>query len=89
LLHQDTADSLPADVTDFLDGTGLASKIGETVQLTAVDDAGWPRMTLLSAGEVVAPHSRKWWPRTLESSGFCCGTTAGPRALTSYTSCSQ
>jgi hypothetical protein len=80
LLHQDTADSLPADITDFLDGTGLASKIGETVQLTAVDDAGWPRMTLLSAGEVVAPHSRELrfllrhdsrTARALTSNGHC------------------
>lgn len=45
---------LPQNVSAFLDGTSLQSKVGETILLVAADADGWPRMALLSVGEVLA-----------------------------------
>lgn len=47
------APGLPQAVAELLDGSGLEDKVGLTIVLTAVDDAGWPRQALLSAGEVL------------------------------------
>lgn len=38
----------------LLDGTDLDSKVGETVMLLTVSEAGWPHVALLSVGEVLA-----------------------------------
>lgn len=46
--------SLPGPLADLLDGDDLARKLGQTVQLMTVDDDGWPRVSLLSVGEVLA-----------------------------------
>jgi len=45
---------LPEAVQHLLDGTGLADKIGTTLQLVVSDDEGWPRVASLSVGEVLA-----------------------------------
>jgi hypothetical protein len=46
--------ALPGDVARLLDGTELDDRVGVTVQLLTVDEGGWPRVALLSVGEVVA-----------------------------------
>lgn len=48
---------LPASVVDLLDGTGLEHKIGHTFLLATCDPTGWPRLALLSVGEVLAPSA--------------------------------
>lgn len=51
----------PADaVLRLLDGHDLADKLGLTVQLLTTDDRGLPRITLLSAGEVLALGPAHW-----------------------------
>jgi hypothetical protein len=45
---------LPDGVADLLDGRDLRAHVGFTMQLVTVDEAGWPRVALLSVGEVVA-----------------------------------
>jgi hypothetical protein len=46
--------AMPGEVARLLDGTKLGERVGVTVQLLTVDEAGWPRVALLSVGEVVA-----------------------------------
>ncbi len=46
--------SLPEAVRDLLDGRDLADKIGETILLVTADAERWPRVALLSVGEVLA-----------------------------------
>jgi len=46
--------ALPADLVAALDGLDLDTKVGVTIQLLTVDEDGWPRVALLSVGEVVA-----------------------------------
>lgn len=45
---------LPAVVAALVDGTGLAGKVGHTISLTAADADRWPRLALLSVGEVLS-----------------------------------
>lgn len=45
---------LPAPLASLVDGTDLARKVGHTISLVAVGDDGWPRLALLSAGEVLS-----------------------------------
>ena len=49
----DPADELPLEVLRYLDGAGLVSK-SQAVQLSTVDETGWPRASLLSAGDMLA-----------------------------------
>jgi hypothetical protein len=44
---------LSAEVVGLLDGSDLGARVGLTLQLLTVDEAGWPRVALLSAGEVL------------------------------------
>jgi hypothetical protein len=39
----------------MLDGTDAAGRVGFTVALLTVEEAGWPRVALLSVGEMLAP----------------------------------
>jgi hypothetical protein len=45
---------LPDGVAGLLDGRDLVARVGFTMQLLTVDVGGWPRVALLSVGEVVA-----------------------------------
>ena len=45
---------LDADVVALLDGTDLAARAGLTLELITLDADGWPRVALLSVGEVLA-----------------------------------
>ncbi len=49
---------LPEAVRALLDGTRLEEAAGLTVLLLTVDEAGWPRVAMLSAGEVLATGPR-------------------------------
>jgi hypothetical protein len=55
--HDDEA-TLGESLVRLLDGSGLDAHVGVTIQLVTVDDAGWPRIALLSVGEVVALDAR-------------------------------
>ena len=46
--------SLPPKLRDLFAGTDLAARIGDTFLLLTVDEDGWPRMAMLSVGEVLA-----------------------------------
>ncbi len=50
--------ALPAAVREVLGGTDLERAVGLTVLLLTVDEAGWPRVAMLSAGEVLATGDR-------------------------------
>jgi hypothetical protein len=51
--HHDDA-KLPAPVAAVINGLDLTDKVGQTISLTATDDTGWPRIALLSIGEVLS-----------------------------------
>ena len=57
---------LDADVVTLLDGTDLEARAGLTLELITVDADGWPRVALLSVGEVLATGQRSMrfalWP---------------------------
>jgi len=50
---------LPPAVRQQLDGSDLARAAGLTVLMLTVDEAGWPRVAMLSAGEVLAVGPRE------------------------------
>ncbi|MHC9295415.1 hypothetical protein ACRCUN_23385 [Mycobacterium sp. LTG2003] len=52
--HSSAEPGLPPPVAELVNGSDLARKLGQTLQLVAVDEAGWPRLSLLSVGEVLA-----------------------------------
>lgn len=45
---------LPAEVAALLCGRDVQAGVGLTIQLLTVDEPGWPRVALLSVGEVLA-----------------------------------
>jgi hypothetical protein len=57
---------LPPPIRQLLDGTDLERASGLTVLLLTVDQTGWPRVAMLSAGEVLAVAPREigiaLWP---------------------------
>jgi hypothetical protein len=50
--HHNTDAKLPAPVAALINGLNLSDKVGHTIALIAVDDTGWPRVALVSIGEV-------------------------------------
>lgn len=65
-MPRELAAALPDVLLGFLDGTDLESKQGETLLLLTATPDGWPRLALLSAGEVYAPSAAEirlaLWP---------------------------
>ncbi|TMC07094.1 MAG: hypothetical protein E6J41_16850 [Chloroflexi bacterium] len=57
-MSRTAGEALPAALQRLLDGTDLEGSAGLTVQLLTVDESGWPRVALLSAGEVLATGPR-------------------------------
>ena len=49
---------LSAEIVEALDGRDLEARIGWTIELLTVDADGWPRVALLSVGEVLAMDDR-------------------------------
>lgn len=60
--------ALPEAVLRLLDGEDLEAKEGETFLLLTAAEDGWPRLALLSAGEVYAPSATELrlalWPKS-------------------------
>jgi hypothetical protein len=72
---------LPPAVAALVDGTDLAAKVGHTISLIAVDDEGWPRLALLSVGEVVSTTGADLRLALYATSGTTAALTASGRAL--------
>ena len=53
----EAAATLPVEMRDLLDGTDLEDKVGETFLLLTVGPNGFPRVALLSVGELYAPSA--------------------------------
>jgi hypothetical protein len=51
--HEARATELPPAVSRFLDGADLLAK-SQALRLSTVDETGWPRAALLSAGDMLA-----------------------------------
>jgi hypothetical protein len=60
--------TLPSVLQRMLDGTDTATRVGFTLLLVTVESAGWPRIALLSVGEILAPDDSTLhlalWPGT-------------------------
>ena len=60
--------TLPPDLQRLLDGSDMSGGAGFTILLVTVETAGWPRIALLSVGEVLAPDEGSLhlalWPGT-------------------------
>jgi len=69
-----TGDRLPEPLVRILDGRAIADRVGFTIELLTIDDAGWPRVALLSVGEVLATDDRTLhlalWPATTSTSAL-------------------
>jgi len=51
--------TLPDELTELLDGQDLERKIGDTMLLVVVRGDGFPRVAMLSVGEIFAPSPRE------------------------------
>lgn len=77
-------DRLPPDVVDLFDGDNLADRLADHVgvayPLVTVDESGAPRVSMLSAGEVVAADHRTLrfalWPDTNTGANLAAGREA-------------
>jgi hypothetical protein len=72
---------LPQAVAALFDGADLAAKVGHTISLIAVDDEGWPRLALLSVGEVVSATGKDLRLALYATSGTTAALTGSGRAL--------
>ena len=65
-MSRSAGSELPPAILRLLDGADLERAAGLTVLLLTVDQAGWPRVAMLSAGEVLAVAPRQirlaLWP---------------------------
>lgn len=57
-MSRSAGSELPAALRERLDGERLEEKVGLTVLLLTIDVDGWPRVAMLSAGEVLAAGPR-------------------------------
>ncbi len=75
--------ALPQAVTALLDGADPGRHVGFTAELVTADPDGWPRVALLSAGEIVATDSRRLrialWPESHTSANV---TRTGKATIT-------
>lgn len=73
-------DRLPEDLVAFFAGTDLAAKIGPAYPLVTVDSSGAPRLSMLSAGELLATSDRTvrigLWPGTTTGANLADGREA-------------
>jgi hypothetical protein len=73
-------DRLPADLVGLFDGTGLDGRVGVAYPLVTVDEAGTPRLSMLSAGELLATDDRTirvaMWPNTRTGGNLASGRAA-------------
>jgi hypothetical protein len=78
---ENAAVRLPSTVAALLDGTDLAHKVGNTVSLVATGDDGWPRLALLSVGEVLSTSGTDIALALHAGSGTTAALTGSGRAL--------
>lgn len=76
-----TAGRLPDSVLELLDGTDLEGKIGQAFLLITCEPDGWPRLALLSVGEVLAPSATRIYLALYADSGTTQVLTGAGRAL--------
>jgi hypothetical protein len=72
---------LPDPVRELLNGRELIEKVGHTFLLIACEPDGWPRMAMLSVGEVLAVSGREVRLALYSSSGTTKALTQGGKAL--------
>jgi hypothetical protein len=80
-MHASAEVRLPSTVAALIDGTDLAAKVGHTISLMAVDDEGWPRLALLSVGEVVSATGKDLRLALYATSGTTAALTHSGQAL--------
>jgi hypothetical protein len=73
-------DRLPADLVRTFDGTSPERQLGVAYPLVTVDEAGTPRFSMLSAGELLATGDRTiriaMWPGTRTGGNLASGREA-------------
>ncbi len=84
-------DRLPDSLRDLLNGEDLSAKEGETLIFITVNEDGWPHLSLLSVGEVIATSPQEiriaLWPRTTTTENLRrsrCATLAAIWQGTAY-----
>jgi hypothetical protein len=73
-------DRLPPDLVALFSGADLAARVGLAYPLVTVDDSGAPRLSMLSAGELLAVSDRAvrvgLWPGTGTGANLAAGRAA-------------
>lgn len=73
-------DRLPDDLVRTFDGTSPENQLGVAYPLVTVDEAGTPRFSMLSAGELLATGNRTlriaMWPHTRTGANLASGRQA-------------
>jgi hypothetical protein len=72
---------LPGPVAALVDGTDPAAKVGQTISLISIDEQGWPRLALLSIGEVYSQSGADIRLGLHAGSGTTAALTGSGRAL--------
>lgn len=72
---------LPGPVAELVDGTEPAAKVGQTISLISIDEQGWPRLALLSTGEVYSQTGTDIRLGLHAGSGTTAALTGSGRAL--------
>lgn len=72
---------LPGPVAALVDGAELTAKVGQTISLISVDGQGWPRLALLSIGEVYSRSGTDIRLGLHAGSGTTAALTDSGRAL--------
>ena len=72
---------LPGPVAALVDGADLAARVGQTISLITTDEHGWPRLALLSIGEVYSQSGADIRLALHAGSGTTAALTGSGRAL--------
>jgi hypothetical protein len=73
--------TLPPPVAALVDGAGLGDKVGQTISILTVGDDGWPRLSLLSVGELLSTSGADIRLALHAHSGTTAALTASGRAM--------
>lgn len=79
-MSRSVGNQVPAALCELLAGERLEDAVGLTVLLVTVDIDGWPRLAMLSAGEVLANGPRRLrlalWPGSTSTANLTRGGRA-------------
>jgi hypothetical protein len=79
-MSRTAGNQVPAALRELLAGERLEESVGLTVLLVTVDIDGWPRLAMLSAGEVLATGPRHLrlalWPNSTSTANLTRGGRA-------------